>query len=327
VANGGDAATASRFFVELYLDGVLWSTWFTDPPLNPNFYVFVENFPIGSLPSGIHTLRIKSDSTGVIAESNEADNEYTKTIVVSVVSGSPNLTPLQPTGWSDRIVVATTPGTKIDSALSTADTLYVSWAVWNNGTGATQARFYTELYLDGVLRGSWFSDPPLNPGFVAYVEDFSIGSLSAGTHTLRIKTDSTGAIAESIETDNEYTKTIAVSAPPPSCSAGPTTLCLNNGRFKVQVAWRVPAQGTSGPGNAVTLTGDTGYLWFFSANNIELVVKVVDGRGFNGKFWVFYGALSNVEYTISVTDTVTGSVRTYFNPNGQLASVADTAAF
>ena len=40
-----------------------------------------------------------------------------------------------------------------------------------------------------------------------------------------------------------------------------------------------------------------------------------------------YGALTNVEYTIAVTDTETGAVKTYFNPQGQLASVADTGAF
>ena len=53
----------------------------------------------------------------------------------------------------------------------------------------------------------------------------------------------------------------------------------------------------------------------------------MDCRGFNGKFWVFYGALSNVEYTVTVTDTQTGAVRVYTNPSGQLSSVADTAAF
>ncbi len=68
-------------------------------------------------------------------------------------------------------------------------------------------------------------------------------------------------------------------------------------------------------------------MWFFSGGNLELVIKVVDGRAFNTFFWVFYGALSNVEYTITVTDTVTGKVRTYFNPQGRLGSVADTAAF
>ena len=93
------------------------------------------------------------------------------------------------------------------------------------------------------------------------------------------------------------------------------------------MAWRVPPQGTSGAGQAVPLTSDTGYLWFFSDNNIELIVKVVDGRPFNNKFWVFFGALSNVEYTITVTDTETGAVKTYVNPFGTLASIADTAAF
>ena len=111
------------------------------------------------------------------------------------------------------------------------------------------------------------------------------------------------------------------------CVPDTRTLCLNDGRFKVQVNWRVPSQGTNGAGTGVALTGDTGYFWFFSSNNVELVIKVVDGRGFNGKYWVFYGALSDVEYSIAVTDTATGTVRTYSNPFGTLASVADTAAF
>jgi hypothetical protein len=98
---------------------------------------------------------------------------------------------------------------------------------------------------------------------------------------------------------------------------------LNSGRFQVQVAWRVPAQGTSGVGTAIPLTSDT----VFSDNNVKLILKVVDGRAFNNKFWVFYGALSDVEYTITVTDTDSGAVKTYFNPSGTLASVADTAAF
>jgi hypothetical protein len=111
------------------------------------------------------------------------------------------------------------------------------------------------------------------------------------------------------------------------CSGDTTALCLNAGRFRVQVAWRAANIGSSGVGQAQPLTGDTGYFWFFSANNVELIIKVVDGRSFNGRFWVFYGALSDVEYTITVTDTDTLAERTYSNPQGQLASVADTAAF
>jgi photosystem II stability/assembly factor-like uncharacterized protein len=111
------------------------------------------------------------------------------------------------------------------------------------------------------------------------------------------------------------------------CTPDGMTACLNDGRFRVEVAWRVPAQGTQGRGTALPLTSDTAAFWFFSSNNVELVLKVVDGRAFNGKFWVFFGALSDVEYTITVTDTVGGTVRTYFNPSGSLASFADTSAF
>ena len=111
------------------------------------------------------------------------------------------------------------------------------------------------------------------------------------------------------------------------CTSGPSTLCLNDNRFRVDVTWRAVNVGTAGVGIAVPLTGDTGAFWFFSSGNIELVLKVVDGRSYNGAFWVFYGAMSDVSYTINVTDTLTGARKTYENPQGQLASIADTAAF
>ena len=75
------------------------------------------------------------------------------------------------------------------------------------------------------------------------------------------------------------------------------------------------------------LTDDSGYFWFFDPANVELVVKVLDGRAVNGKFWVFYGALTNVEYDLAVTSTATGAVKTYHNPPFQFLSRADTAAF
>ena len=54
---------------------------------------------------------------------------------------------------------------------------------------------------------------------------------------------------------------------------------------------------------------------------------MLDGTPINGRCWVYFGALSNVEYTVTVTDTLTGAVRTYFNPAGTFASVGDVDAF
>jgi ELWxxDGT repeat protein len=111
-----------------------------------------------------------------------------------------------------------------------------------------------------------------------------------------------------------------------ACAPSSTRLCLTDGRFSVEAQW-TDFQANSGVGHAVELTEDTGYFWFFTDNNVEVVLKVLDARVFSDHFWVFYGALSNVEYDLVVTDTETGAVRTYHNPSGNFASVGDTAAF
>ena len=173
--------------------------------------------------------------------------------------------------------------------------------------------------------------------------EYVIRVTDTATGIVRIYLNSQGSLASVADTaafagsaSAPETPPETASPPPPpaekagveaSCVSGPSALCLNASRFRVDVSWRVPSQGTSGAGSAVALTGDTGYFWFFSSNNVELVIKVVDGRAFNNHFWVFYGALSDVEYRITVTDTTTGAVKTYFNPSGNLASVADVSAF
>jgi hypothetical protein len=58
-----------------------------------------------------------------------------------------------------------------------------------------------------------------------------------------------------------------------------------------------------------------------------MVVKVLDARGVNGRFWVFYGSLTNVRFELTVTDTETGVERVYRNASGVFASRGDTEAF
>ena len=110
-----------------------------------------------------------------------------------------------------------------------------------------------------------------------------------------------------------------------SCVPDASTLCLGDGRFAARVSWHtVDAEGA---GQILPLTRDAGSFWFFSSQNLELVVKVLDGRAVNGKFWIFGGQLTNVEYTLEITDTTTGTVWSHANPQGQLTSFVDTNAF
>jgi len=98
------------------------------------------------------------------------------------------------------------------------------------------------------------------------------------------------------------------SAPPPAvtegaCTPDATTLCLNDGRFEVKIDYRTAA-GATGDGQAFPLTAESGYFWFFDDANVELVIKVIDGCGYNDRFWVFAGGLTNVETHLTVRDTL-----------------------
>ncbi|MCP4590189.1 MAG: beta-propeller fold lactonase family protein [bacterium] len=113
-----------------------------------------------------------------------------------------------------------------------------------------------------------------------------------------------------------------------TCLSGPTNLCLNNRRFKVELYWQ-DSEGNSGAGRAVPFGSDkSGLLWFFAADNWEMLVKVLDGCASNNHFWVMAAAATNVEYTLRVTDTVTGEMKSYSNSLGNRAeTITDTAAF
>jgi hypothetical protein len=140
----------------------------------------------------------------------------------------PNLTPYQPTGWSAPIVVSTVSGSTTDSSpLYSTDTLYVNWAIDNNGTASATVVDTTYLYLDGVMIQSWTNDSPIASNYYETpVVPPSIGTLAAGNHTLKLVADSTNVIGESNEVDNTYTKTFYVQqgivAPPCSTYGIPT---------------------------------------------------------------------------------------------------------
>jgi streptogramin lyase len=111
------------------------------------------------------------------------------------------------------------------------------------------------------------------------------------------------------------------------CNIDGTTLCLSGDRFKVQAHWATP-DGRSGAGQAIQLTSDTGYFWFFGSNNVEMVTKVLNACGFASRIWVFAGGLTNVQVDLTVTDTLTAAVKTYRNPqNTAFLPIQDTSAF
>jgi C1A family cysteine protease len=190
-----------------------------DDPAN-SYWIVLNSWGTqnGLRPNGLFRLAMKINYDDYLIDKNNQKGPslqfYTYDVTFNTqshVTQKTNLTPYQPSGWSDKIVVSNVSGTYTDSdSLVSTDTLYVNFAVLNDSDVAINSQFYATLYVDGVEVQSWYWNS-LNAHYYGYLNpDYSIGSLDPGTHYIKIVVDSTGVIDESNEGDNEYTKAITV---------------------------------------------------------------------------------------------------------------------
>lgn len=140
-----------------------------------------------------------------------------------------------------------------------------------------------------------------------------------------------GALRTSYDTFKPYLDPSTSSV----CVASSTTVCLMDNRFRVSIAYVNPfSNPPNQPGTflaARLLQGsqnpDTALFGFASAQAVEVVVRVQDTRPFAPRFDVYYGGMTDVGYTITVTDTQTGTTRQYTNPAGKIGGGVDRASF
>ncbi len=112
-----------------------------------------------------------------------------------------------------------------------------------------------------------------------------------------------------------------------TCTPGAGRVCLVDGRFQVEVSFRDYA-GERGDALPVTTGSDSVLYWFFTPATWEHLVKVIDGCSFNGHWWVYGAAATDVEYVLRVTDTLRHVVREYPNSLGNsAAALTDSEAF
>ena len=144
-----------------------------------------------------------------------------------------------------------------------------------------------------------------------YTWNFGDGTASATGKQLTHKFASAGSFNVAVTVSNgtqsfQATGTVKVAGNSgvtgQPCS--PTAVCLStNGRYSLSVAAN-DGKGKAGPGVAVAQSGPFGYFSFPSftgdATNPEVFVKVVE---FQGKPWIFYAGLTNLNYTITMHDT------------------------
>ena len=113
--------------------------------------------------------------------------------------------------------------------------------------------------------------------------------------------------------------------PRPSCAPSATALCLR-GRFRVSAKWQTAS--SSGDAGVVQLTNESGYLWFFAPDNVEISLKVVDACSFNNRYWMFASGTTDVGVELEVTDTLRGVSKSWVHARGTpYTPVLDSDAF
>jgi len=193
--------------------------------------------------------------------------------------------------------------------------------LWTTLNGEGPGRGDFDLYLR-------HGDPPTTAefdcrsNFLGQFEACGVASPTPGTwHALITRSSGAGAYQFTVTNFGGQ----STGGP---CVQDTDTLCLLGGRFRVEVVFRPPG-GTTQPATAIPFTDRAGMFWFFNENNVEMLVKMQNAcvAPFN-RFWFFFAATTNVEFTVRVTDTETGQTNPYSNPQGMVAlPVADTQAF
>jgi hypothetical protein len=116
------------------------------------------------------------------------------------------------------------------------------------------------------------------------------------------------------------------------------SVVLLSNRFRITLSATDPRTGRATVGRGISQGDRYGYFslpeFTGDPDFPEVIVKMADATTlpppFGGSFWFFYSPLTDVQYTLTVTDQVTGKARSYTNTTGgpgQLCGGVDTDAF
>ncbi len=112
-----------------------------------------------------------------------------------------------------------------------------------------------------------------------------------------------------------------------SCTQDATTMCLVGGRYKVTSTWKNQyAGGTISTLNRTTLTDATGAFWLTDSASFEYLIRITTGTP-NGHAWIAIPTFTDVEFWITVQDTVNGQSFTYHSPAGNRTLIYDPSYF
>ncbi|MBV8520506.1 MAG: PPC domain-containing protein [Acidobacteria bacterium] len=157
---------------------------------------------------------------------------------------------------------------------------------------------------------------------------------TAGTYL--IEADTLWSAGGSLPTTGAYTLSVAFAG---GCVPDTKTACLLNGRFQARVRYRGAFDNAAADTDALvkpvtgfgSATSETVFFYFNSANNIEMLLKMLDQGNTTASgtptIAVLYGSASPLRIELTITDTKNNAVKTYTTPFAAMTGGTDFTAF
>lgn len=96
--------------------------------------------------------------------------------------------------------------------------------------------------------------------------------------------------------------------------------------YEVKVCYET-SDGRTGPGRPKSIgSKESGLIWFFNQDNIELLVKVLNGCRINGHRWIYVAPATDVAFNLQVEAQSTGEKWVLRNPQGAQTVAGDIQA-
>lgn len=212
----------------------------------------------------------------------------------------------------------------------------------NTTSGTCSARprgpyVYSTLSIGGVYGGSSGSPVVLANGQVVGQLFGACGPTAtdgAGCDVANQTVD--GAFATTFPSISSFINT---QGNPNGCTPNATTACMLNNRFKVTVRYRGGFDNSPADSNASvkSVTGfanasfETGFFFFNSESNIEMLVKILDQGNTNGSgqptIAVLFGCATPLRVELTIFDTLKSVTKTYTSNFNSMAGATDFTAF
>ncbi len=101
-----------------------------------------------------------------------------------------------------------------------------------------------------------------------------------------------------------------------------------SGDYEIRMCFEMPSGAQADAADYHLESTASGLLWFFDRDNVEVLVKVLDGCAINGHRWVFVAPVTTLAFNLEIVERGAGRRFIHRNPRSRTATtVSDTTAF